>query len=809
MPHIQYDRLTFRNGYVYRHCAFPLHNQGLVLVRGLNIDDGGFLACGKTSLWEVFAHVQIGHGGRGSGTEFKKDDVVNNVAGKDFEAVLEYQVDGRPHEIRQYRKHTVHGDAIRVIDLATGRNIIPTSAARAPHKWIREQHLRMDDTSFFNLIYLPQRLNHVLLHGKKADRYKRLTTMFGLDVFDDMYVIWRDHGKKAAASLVDLEALETEKTGIESRLSEMDSLKQMQSKYEKASHRLTKLKSKSSSAMKTARRLRDKLARLDIRRDLIRQIKEIWTEGQLGKVYDRPIEITDDIVEELDAEAEKISERYHAAQQQRDAAQRRDILERHLKRLSGRPLAQISDELAEIKAQLRHLQNTELKQAEQREELAEDLAKLQRPTVDADELQQEVSDHNQEVGALKREIKLAERQLEKSVCPTCHRPLDDTHDPDELREQLKKARKRLRKVTELSFKARTALETADAYRQLSVRLKAIDTTKSPVEVQKAIRKAVKVEKDLVAEQEISQKQHDLATQIKEIDAHGTVSEDKIDKLRTRSATARRRAKATAKIRSRLDQMDDLPTGNRETIAQEMTEADTIVEEAQPQIEKYSRRVTILEERCKEAEGLQERLETVQKGLTKGLTILREKRCLDALKQAFGSKGLKQDRFRAILQDATDTTVPVYSSVLWPRRNIDLELSDNTGALQFQLRRRDGNIVTRSNLLSGGEQHKSGLAMLFGMRDLKESYTESSANILIVDEPFGSLDPQGTAGLLNILRMLKSKFGSVFVVSHRPEVLADPVWDKVWWAIRENNESTLYRDGIPARYEQIAARFDRN
>jgi ABC-type multidrug transport system ATPase subunit len=77
-------------------------------------------------------------------------------------------------------------------------------------------------------------------------------------------------------------------------------------------------------------------------------------------------------------------------------------------------------------------------------------------------------------------------------------------------------------------------------------------------------------------------------------------------------------------------------------------------------------------------------------------------------------------------------------------------------------------------------------------------------VLIVDEPFGNLDPLGTEGLIAIFQRLKRKFGSVFVISHRPEVLSHPVWDQTWWAIRENDNATLYLEDPPAHYQKLAA-----
>jgi energy-coupling factor transporter ATP-binding protein EcfA2 len=110
------------------------------------------------------------------------------------------------------------------------------------------------------------------------------------------------------------------------------------------------------------------------------------------------------------------------------------------------------------------------------------------------------------------------------------------------------------------------------------------------------------------------------------------------------------------------------------------------------------------------------------------------------------------------------------------------------------------------MLSGGERNKAGLSLLFGMRDLKEKYTGLSTNVLILDEPFGNLDAYGTECLLSVLESLKDRFGTIFVIGNQHDVLTHEIWDQVWWAVRENNEARLYREGLPSRYNDAVARY---
>jgi len=181
--------------------------------------------------------------------------------------------------------------------------------------------------------------------------------------------------------------------------------------------------------------------------------------------------------------------------------------------------------------------------------------------------------------------------------------------------------------------------------------------------------------------------------------------------------------------------------------------------------------------------------------------------LQALTQAFGPKGLKRDRFAAILRDATEQTVPYYTGLLWPQRSTTLELTEADNAIKFALRQRG--LAKRSHLLSGGERNKAGLALLFGMRDLKEKYTGLQTNCLIVDEPFGNLDAYGTTCLLQVLRDLQDRVGTVLVIGNQRDVFTNSIWDQVWWAVREGNTARLYRDGLPEQYQPLVDRYEQH
>lgn len=714
MPKIVYEKLSFQNGYIYRSCEFPLDQQGLVLIRGLNLDDGGFLGSGKTSLFEVFATTQIGKGGKSS-TQ-KKDEMINWSVGSGYEAILTYTLDGRPYEIRQYRKHPLYKNRTMVIDRDTGRNIIPRSASRFPNKWIREEHLRVDETSFFNLIYLKQELNHVLLHGREYERRQKLTPMFGLDVYDRLHELVKSRLKSVSGGLSSIEHLEAELETLKAQL-EGDDSADLEIRKGLVEKELKELQVTTNKIVEELGDVRDLAAKLSLKENIENQIAEVWKNSRLHKVVEGPSSITDKLVKKLARRADSYREKFVLAKKEVDGLQKREQLEKRL-------------------------------------------ADLGASENNINDLKEQLSDAEKFLAAAEREAKNLESQLKENVCGACKRPFEEFSVED-----------------------------------VQGRLKSASSKR------KSLKQKVQ---DLKSEIQTETRRKELLWQLENLPG-GSSSEEELHSLERKSSVSSRQYEDAKKLLDLCLRVEDLPIGDVARSAELLETLNAKYRDQSVLLSEKSVELARLEERIANREKLSARLLKVKRGLKQGQEILDRKRCLDALKAVFGNQGLKSDRFSAILREATETTVPLYSSALWPNGDIDLQLSDQDGSIKFQLHRDGGEIITDSDLLSGGERHKAGMAFLFGIRDLKALYTESSTNVLIVDEPFGSLDPQGTAGLMRILKILKAKFGSVFVISHRPEVLNYPDWDQTWWAVRKNNESTLYKQGIPEKYKKIAYR----
>ena len=810
MSVIEYESLNFENGYIYRSCEIPFLKQGLVLVRGLNLDDGGFLGAGKSSVFEVFSQIQFGKGGK---RDFRmgdhKAELVNSFTNEGYRATLRLRVDGHPFEMTQYRNHPEFKNRYIVIDRETGADVFPRdiTVRRSPFKWVREKFLRMDETSFFNLVYLAQETNNVMIHGRESERRKRLTAMFNLDIYDELQKATKRTLSMHVTTISDMERISDELQEVRAHLAQYKNMKQLESDLDAARAELQGIQATVDEQMAEYRSLVKLKGRTEQRRDLIHEVRRLFESVGFGSDISQPQDITEDYVAELKQKHDNTRSEYVTKKNSLERLRRRAVVREQLKKITARNLDVVQNELSTVKGKLRDLQHTELPQAEERVEIESDMQKIGKPTTSISTLEDEFQQAVRDASRLENQIDTLSSQVSKAVCPTCHRPMQDFSAAElaEKQDELTAKRGQLEDTIQYRNNTKRKLTLARKYGELVRRLKTLRTDRSPSEVQADINKLVVRERNLMTELESAQRRIRLEGQLEDMpDEREDVLFEEVARLEKLSGILQRRHSAAAGILERIPKIIRLPKSNIEELSVRIDILATQLKKASKIISTASDQVTKLSGRLDRYRQLRNRKAQLQKSLDDREAILQEVSCLKALKKAFEPKGLKQDRFKSILHDASERTVPMYSNLLWPNGDIALGLAEKEGSLHFELTRKKSKVITSSSLLSGGERRKSGLAFLFGMRDLKELYTGSRTNVLIVDEPFGDLDPQGTESLISIFSVLKERFDSIFVISHRPEVMEHPVWDQTWWAIRENDNAKMWRTQPPAKYLRMAA-----
>lgn len=807
MPDIRYHSLKFKNGYAYRECNIDLDQQGLVLVRGLNLDDGGFLGAGKTSPFEVFSLLQTGRVGKQrKGESMLADDVINLSVGSGFEARLRFDVDEHPYEIIQCRKHPRHGNAYKIVDVNTGLDILPNANRRKPQSWVLPEVLGMDGQSFFNLVYMAQDFSNVMLHGTDGDRQKNLIQMFGLDVYDQLLKRTKQKLSALQTTARDVVLLQEELDEIITELQQYrETPDQVLVQLEIKRQEQQNLQLQHAAALDQQDDLQDKLQDLEMRRRYVREVKALWV--TLDKTPVDSIKDVDAALQkQLDSKIDSSSDALLELRNSIRLLDQRHIIEQRLVTLGTCDHDETAQQLEGIRDDLRRLTNDDLPRSERRLEIVQDLRKLQKPNRAAQQIREELDAAKDLRREVEHDIEGIKSALENEVCPTCGRSYEEgDHSAEDYGQRLKKLQTTLQLHAGDVHDLSAELKNAEDYEHLKKRLSKIGASAVPTDIQKEIGRLSGEERRLVTLLEAENLRETLQRQL------DTLPTDSKDQLQSKRKAAARRVKllqrqhdVVVRVVEKRAKIRRLPKGKVDAIKQRLIQSKKTLRDTNTGIIQISTDVAALERQHEKLDGLVRRQTKISTAILKTEKIQVEIKCLQALEKAFGAKGLKRERFISILADATIKTVPYYSNLLWPKHNTEIALAASDTAVKFELHR--GDLVTGSRLLSGGERNKAGLSLLFGMRDLKEKYTGLRTNVLILDEPFGNLDAFGTECLLNVLQDLRSRFGTVLVIGNQRDVLTRDIWDQTWWAVREDNEARLYKNDLPARYNTAVQRY---
>lgn len=809
MANIRYHGLTFKNGYAYRECKINLDQQGLVLIRGLNLDDGGFLGAGKTSPFEVFSLLQTGRVGKQrKGERMLADDVINLSVGTGFEARLRFDVDGHPYEIVQCRKHPRHGNKYLIIDVNTGQDILPNANRKKPQNWVLPEVLGMDGQSFFNLVYMAQDFSNVMLHGTDGDRQQNLIQMFGLDVYDQLQKRTKQKLSALQTTARDVVQLKEELDDLVTELKQYrETPDQVLVQLEIKRQEQQNLQLQHDTALDQQDDLQDRLQALEMRRRYVREVKNLW--GTLDRtpvdsIGDVDIPLQQSLKTKIDSTNDTLLDLRNSIR----LLDQRHIMEQRLATLASCDQDETQQQLNDTRDDLRRLTNKDLPRAEQRLEIVQDIRKLQKPNRTAQQAREELEAAKDQRHDVEREIEIIKSALEHDVCPTCGRAYeedDSTCSAQDYEQKLKRLQTKLTRHAGDVHDLAAELKNADGYEQLKTRLTKIGASCTPTDVQKNIGRLSREERRLVTLLEAENLRETLQRQLE------TLPTESADRL---TSTRKKKERLLTLLQSQHDvvvrvvekraKIRRLPKGKVQAIKQRLLQAKKTLRETNAGIIQLSTAIAAQERLHEKLDGLTRRKTKIEVAMQKTEKIQTEVQCLQALEKAFGAKGLKRERFISILADATEQTVPYYSHLLWPKRNTRIALQESNTAVKFELQR--GDLTTGSRLLSGGERNKAGLSLLFGMRDLKEKYTGLRTNVLILDEPFGNLDAFGTECLLNVLQDMRNRFGTVLVIGNQRDVLTRDIWDQTWWAVRENNEAHLYQDGLPERYNASVQRY---
>lgn len=746
----------------YSHADMPLDNQGLVLIRGENLDEGGSNGAGKSTPFELLYNLFYD---RLTKTErkIKKSDLLNVYHPKDFLVRLDLESDGIPYQVDKFRAHSKRGTGMSL--LKSGVNITPDDprdAQRAVSKLIG-----LSPNEYLGRVYLSQRHTHMMIDGTPAQKKEYLSRCFGWDTLD---VIVKETTKRLnSIPLPDERHLKAILEGVEQDLQALGNLPDLESQLDLHAKKQSELQLKLVE-------LKVELAGQETARETEEERKG-WAKVVASKFS---LEL------ELSSLKETLQKKKKLLLSMKEAlanAKKRVSLESRLSDEGAtEDLPEDSESRLEtISRKLSRLER-DLPGAERKDRLHKQLQQLPDVEEDIETTQARATKWKLKLEAVQEPMFAAQAELRKlkdvvgDVCYTCLRPIN-SHEKNEM------LREREETLSNLGPLAQKAQEALDYYSSNLTTLT---------------------------------KRADLLAQVRGLPEESVSSlQENIDSLRNEQTRIQKLSAKIARIQSLREQLKELPEldGHVEDLEALLAsqEAKTeLLEDAYQWVLKngdtkfdvhaLQRTQGSVKSYSGQLEDLNQKLLSAQEKLTKYKTLQKQK---DDLNKSLNTASAEKTRHRVLryltvtidelkrlsLRESTQllsNVLPLYLNQLFPDGSIQLGVTDDSDG--FDLMFNKGGKSIPLTLISGGQAKRVGIAIVFAFAKMGRNTT----NLLICDEPFRDLDQKGRGACFELLRDFD--MGTILVTSHDQDMNTPKKYDQVWTVQMSNNNSRLLLNG---------------
>lgn len=785
---LRLQTISFEGAGSYRDVVDPLNlsGQGRVLLCGPE-------GAGKSMIPEVMTLILYGKGSpRVRKTGLVESSIVNDTTG--YQGTLEF-LSGfgaaeREVSITQAFKHKrLKSRYIITID---GMREEPEGKPEQKKMVKRLAPLSYDE--WLGVVYLHQGGIHDLLSGTPTEKRQYLTSVFGLDFYDDLLVEAKEELKslvKLAEGAVSLQQklvdLEAEVQEQEEILDEVPGgIGEVEAGIEKLSKRLQKL-SKDIGKLGAAEKAADRLAELREAADEMSETLGIEgreaADAEVMGLRDTANEARQRIAVDktaLQALKQKASAYKRAKDAEASAKTKLDAakanLEEHQREVADYPdaetLAEAGRHIATGVALLGDDQSIDIpeditgskdaweeqaKEAHGYEETANKLEKLSTqdvhvcPTCDSD---LDPSGLKKTVKKLRKAASKAQFEATDGMLANVSEALGDWQPEVEdltigyMAEALDEAEEKLAATEQAEQRAERA---AEAYEKAKADLDALDKPKSPQKLSESVSEQ---EEELLSMEERISEVSDLIDILKESDALlKTLSDVDVDNLKenlsdltAKSEKTRQRYKKAMAIKTQHDH-------------------------ATATIKALNRQVT------KVRDELDEHAENAIKIKHYELTLI----------PYFNSlRAAKVRSCVSVLEGVLPVYVNAMSSDQYTGAEVKLEISDDLKKVDLMLRPGKSAPWVSAIQASGGQRRRFTLAIIAALREV----SPRRANLMFFDEPFADLESEGKLLFINnLVPTLMERcddLDSLFVIAHDREILeaSNDAFDTVWEAQRD-------------------------
>jgi len=765
--HVDFLSLTLDNAVCFKHAYMPLKDQGLVHIRGENLDEGGSNGSGKTSLFEMLFYLFYDRLTK-SPRQVKKDELLNVYHPSNFVLHAEILREGVPYTVEKYRK--VPKKYQKVKNKSSGVDL-----------WRDGVHVTKDDpreaqkeiagllgrswSETKGSIYLGQRHIHQMIDGTPSEKKLYMSRYFGLDSLDDM--ISTVDKRINAIPLPDETHLNSLLEGVLSDLEAIGDLSSLEEECESLVEKRDALQSKMINA-------KSKLSAQEEARDIQKEQKR-WRKflsSKFGLELD-----AEEVKEALEERRSLISS---LSKDLRSVRSRTVILE-EIEELGGvLDDGDPSSRLESLGDSLRDLERL-LPSLEKRKRLEKKLSRTEEDDLPTKKLESRKEKWENRLAENSPELSVLSSELSRlykvgDSCYTCLRPISP-QEKEEMIADREQAKASLEKVCENAKSALSSyserLEIAEERAALLLELEDLPDGDA----------------DEVSDQlEEVRKEHRRLKSLQSKFVRLSVLHDKLSDLPECEKSEEALASEAQEAKEEKDSLDDayqwiLQCGSVTFDVYAYQRLLSAIETYDSRLSATNESLFSLQESRAQAKALKKQEQEITKKLN---TASREKTKSQALSYVqITLKELKKMGLRESTKLLT-SVLPIYLEQLFPKGDIELAPTDNADGFDLVFNKGGKNLPL--TLISGGQAKRVGLAIVFAFAKMGRN----TSNLLICDEPFRDLDKNGREACFEVLRDFD--MGTILVTSHDQDMNASKKYDQVWTVQMKNHVSTLYLDG---------------
>lgn len=789
--------------FTYDKWSLDLADQGMIFVRGENQDTGteeqGSNGSGKSTLFEVLEHLGYSKTSKG----VKKNGIVslNPSIDEGFFAELEIERDDGLWLVRQSRNHVQHGTGVKVFKWEDDEWKDSTPKNNAGKDYAQQfvtELFGLSHKEFHGCVYLAQGESHTLINGTPSERQNYLSSLFGLDRFDELKDKVNSNLKRSNQDLAELAKIEGELASTVRSIEDLDTIENLDFHLQTLDEAQQLGEEKLAQADKTKKDCLLKLQQAAQRTVLLQEIEE---NGYDKEDLEDDLDQVDDELKSCKAQERSLTEACQVWKSYEKCKNRLDDLsppDEDLEVLQTK-LEKLTTERERLKA---------LKpQVERRQVLETKLADMPNIEIDIEEEAKRKQQCIDSLANARSQITLVKEtltkytQLDTAICPTCGQDVDQEHvqnEVDSLNEKLQVQRKIVTSSKQDLKEIEDRISLHEKQSKIKVELNNLPDIKDFDVQLKKVRTELKITKaDFDCAKDYAQVQEELS-RIELPDTPHEECQSDLDQLLKRIQKAADRRDGIKQALTLLAKAEAIEEIDEDLHARKLSIAEETVKDLRPALMTLASKTALMKEQRRSRLRLEKEQAKLEAELSNLDKLKHENYILQTLSKAVPK--LKKRQLHQVVSAIRDV-LPRYTSIMYtesPPVHFVLD-EDKEDAIDIQMERTlyDPDTGHNSKIripvagLSGGEKKRLSVSLLFTLHDLLAP--SKRIDLLILDEVDDGLDSLGVSSLMSIVKHCKETYGTVIMTSQRAEI-SGTAFDKVWTVKKKNNISEILIQG---------------